>query len=78
MSTHSKDRDVTETLKKSGQVVKEQTRKLKDKAKKNRDVVKEEAYDAQTTLANYIKQNPLTSLAWSALAGAVLGALLRK
>jgi len=47
---------------------------VKDKAQD----LKDKACDAQATLTSYVKRNPLKSVAWAAVAGAIIGSLLRK
>lgn len=74
--------NLTEQFKKEGQEFKEKAQDLKNKAtekvEEGWDEVKAKASDAQETVANYVKENPLKSLGWAALAGAVIAVLIRK
>lgn len=66
---------VANTLKKAGQMVKEEAC---DKFEQTMYDVKKKSSEIQEAVSEYVKEKPIQSLGWAVLSGVILGFVLRK
>ena len=79
---HNREHDLSEDLAKIKAALAEATEDVKSKANailmQSLEDVKEKSVDVKNDISQYISEKPLTSLGLAALAGAIIGYLIRK
>ena len=77
--SNSNHDDIAEAVSKGGEEMTEKAKDIKDKAVRKTEnaweAAKEKISEAQSTLAGYVKENPLKAVGMAAGVGVILGAL---